>query len=141
MRDQTLDELRYKRFTSKVISSCSSVQVQSLPPTSDAAAFHSLRVFYQTQLWMGNTSLNPLDYGWQIVNEVLLPVKMTLPPAPEKLLQIVRCGCKTGCDSKKCSCRRHGLDCSSACKDCRGISCSNSQTLYDVQESVDDDDI
>ena len=138
---ETLDELRYKRFTSKVISSCSSVQVQSLPPTSDAAAFHSLRVFYQTQLWMGNTSLNPLDYGWQIVNEVLLPVKMTLPPAPEKLLQIVRCGCKTGCDSKKCSCRRHGLDCSSACKDCRGISCSNSQTLYDVQESVDDDDI
>jgi len=135
---ENLNRLRYKSFTSKVITNSSSVQVQTLPPTTDAAAQHSLRVFYQTQVWMGNRLLNPLDYGWKNEKDRLVPVKMTLPPAPEKLLQKVRCGCKIHCDSKRCSCRRHGLECSSACKDCKGVSCSNSRGLSEMQEIEDD---
>jgi len=47
---ENLNRLRYKSFTSKVITNSSSVQVQTLPPTTDAAAQDSLRVFYQTQV-------------------------------------------------------------------------------------------
>jgi len=135
---ENLNRLRYKSFTSKVITN-SSVQVQTLPPTfTDAADQHSLRVFYQTQVWMGNRVLNSLDYGWKHEKDRLVPVKVTLPPAPEKLLQKVRCVCKIHCDSKRCSCRRHGLECSSACKDCKGVSCSNSRGLPEMQEIEDD---
>ncbi|GFS01236.1 La-related protein 7, partial [Elysia marginata] len=41
----TLDMLRYKRFWEKVASSITTVQVRSLPPTSAAAKYHSLRVY------------------------------------------------------------------------------------------------
>ena len=135
---ENLNALRYKNFTSKVITNNSSVQVQTLPPTSDAAALHCLRVYFQTQVWMGNSSLNPLEYGWRIDEGKLVPLKMTLSPAPVSLLQKVRCGCKIHCDSKRCSCRRHGLECSSACKACKGVSCSNSKGLSDMQDIEDD---
>ena len=39
-----LDSLRYKRFCDKVSKSISPVDPQSLPPTSAAAEYHSLRV-------------------------------------------------------------------------------------------------
>ncbi|KAK7478235.1 hypothetical protein BaRGS_00030493 [Batillaria attramentaria] len=43
----------------------------------------------------------------------------------EALLQIVRCKCKTSCDSRRCSCRKHGLTCSAACGGYNSITCSN----------------
>ena len=42
-----LDMLHYKRFWEKVTTSITTVQVRSLPPTSAAAKYHSLRVYLQ----------------------------------------------------------------------------------------------
>ena len=134
-----LDKLRYQKFSTKVIAGTASVQVQTLPPTSVAVSFHCFRVFYQTYVWMGNTSLNPLEYGWQIIQNMMRQVKTSLPPAPENLMKTIRCNCKVNCDSKKCTCRKHGLDCSSACGDCKGVSCSNSLGLSDLEALVDDE--
>ncbi len=50
-----LDILRWRKFTTKVITGNTSVHVKSLPPTSDSAKFHSLRVYYQCQMWMSET--------------------------------------------------------------------------------------
>ena len=44
--------------------------------------------------------------------------------SPKALLEVIRCSCKTGCSTKRCSCRRADLDCSPACGECRGA-CSN----------------
>ena len=44
--------------------------------------------------------------------------------APKALLKVVRCNCKMGCDTLRCSCRKAGLDCSTGCGECRGI-CAN----------------
>ena len=127
-----LDLLRFRKFANKVMASSSSVQVHTLPPTSAAAAFHSQRVYLQVQTWIGNNSLAPEDWGWELVKDHLLPVKTDIPPAPEKLLQIIRCNCKNNCDTKRCSCRKHGLDCSVGCGECRGVSCTNSAGLTDI---------
>ena len=35
----------------------------------------------------------------------------------------VKCGCKGGCSTKKCSCVKMGRKCGSACKNCTG--CKN----------------
>ncbi|GFR65217.1 hypothetical protein ElyMa_005525100 [Elysia marginata] len=48
----TLDMLRYKRLWEKVVSSITTVQVRSLPQTSAAAKYHSLRVYLQVQDWI-----------------------------------------------------------------------------------------
>ena len=42
--DEGLDSLRYRRYCEKVATNTSRIQPQSLPPTSAAAMYHSLRV-------------------------------------------------------------------------------------------------
>ena len=127
-----LDLLRFRKFASKVMTSTSCVQVHTLPPTSAAAAFHSQRVHLQVQTWTSTNSLVPEDWGWELVQDHLQPVKTNLPPAPETLLKTIRCNCKQNCDTKRCSCRKHGLDCSVGCGDCQGVSCTNSSGLADA---------
>lgn len=133
----TLDELRYRCFSTKVANKnmLQAVQAQSLPPTSAAAKFHNFRVYYQVQDWKGNTSLLPEDWGWQLQAGQFLPVLTDLRPAPPVLLDIIICKCKTDCSTSRCSCRKHGLECSSACSECHGILCSNCT----IEEVYNDD--
>ncbi|KAK7088764.1 hypothetical protein V1264_022644 [Littorina saxatilis] len=122
-----LDELRYRLFCSKVAVGTTFVQVHTLPPTSAAARFHSMRVYLQVQEWMGlKVAMDPTDYGWKLEHGILVPVTTDLPAAPADVLKVIRCTCKSGCDTKRCSCRKHGLECTSGCGECRGVGCCNS---------------
>ena len=67
-------------------------------------------------------------------NGKYLPEKMTLQPAPDHLLKIIRYNCKANCDTKRCTCRKSGLDFSVACVECRGA-CDNFS-----QSAIEDDD-
>ena len=51
---ESLDELRYRLFCSMVVTGTTCVQIHSLSPTSSAALFHSLRVDFQVQEWLGD---------------------------------------------------------------------------------------
>jgi hypothetical protein len=119
-----INDLRYQKFMQKVHSSNTCVKIQTLPPTKTAAKYHSYRTYLQVQRWIGN-NLNPLEWGWSLQEERLVPKQCDLPAAPERLLKKVKCCCKAGCDSVRCSCRKHGLMCSAACGDCKGVNCSN----------------
>lgn len=138
----SINNLRLHKFVSKVASATSCVQVYSLPPTSDATVYHIFRVYLQTQIWIGNNTLNPCDWGWENVNGNLQPIKTVLQPAPEELLKVVRCSCRQDCGSMRCSCRKHGLDCSISCSECRGVGCTNSklQSLSDSEDDCGDDE-
>lgn len=127
--EESLDELRYRLFCSKVAVGTTAVKVNTLPPTSAAARFHSLRVIYQLNEWLDpeNTKgLSPTQCGWRIANGRFVPITTDFPAAPADLLKVIRCSCKGSCATKRCSCRKHGLQCSSSCKGCCGVSCSNS---------------
>ena len=134
----SLDDLRYKMFCSKVAGGTTYLQVHSLPPTSAAARYHSLRVYFQVQQWIGNDTLHPDDWGWMNVDSRYVPYNTDLPPAPSKLLSVIRCCCKADCDTKRCSCRKHGLDFSPACGECHGLQCSNSVKGYPEVNEVKD---
>ena len=122
-----LNSLRYDRFCEKVATSTSHVQPQSLPPTSAAAKYHSLRVYYQVQQWKGTVDdLLPQDWGWKECDGMFFPVQTDLPPAPQELLQVIRCSCKTDCSSLRCTCKKHNIECSVACSNCKGSGCANS---------------
>ena len=120
-----LISLRLRMFTVKTICSVNTVQIHTLPPTPAAAKFHCLRVHLQAMEWTETSDLDPTLWGWKLDNGLYVPVRTDMPPAPADLLAIVRCKCKVNCDTQRCSCRKHGLECSVACKECKGSSCSN----------------
>ena len=131
-----LDTLRHIQFEDKAASSFTHVSCSSLPPTSAATAFHALRVYYQIQVWLNlGDKLNVLDWGWKMSNGKLCPIHTDLPPAPSGVLQVIRCGCKGDCASFRCSCKKHGLECSTACRECRGSSCAN--TGFTASDTAD----
>lgn len=69
---------------------------------------------------------NPLDWGWRLSEGAMVPRETDQRPAPDELLDVVVCNCKKDCTSKLCSCRKHGLECTTACGICKGVSCTNS---------------
>uniref|UniRef100_K1QZE5 Tesmin/TSO1-like CXC domain-containing protein n=1 Tax=Magallana gigas TaxID=29159 RepID=K1QZE5_MAGGI len=114
------------------------IQVLSLPPTSDAAIVHSMRVYLQCQYWKGKSvaDLDPTEWGWTLKTGKLLPI--VKPPAPD-FLKIIHCNCKTNCDNKKCSCRNNGIACSEGCGEYRGINCSNSRNTPESDDESENE--
>ena len=141
--EESLDSLRYKCFCEKVATTTVCIYPQTLPPTSAAAKYHSLRVYYQIQEWKGcSAEMQPLEWGWKKVEGKLMPVLTDLPPAPDELLKIIRCNCHADCSSMRCTCKKHNVKCSPACGNCRGLGCTNSDNLEDeddLEESIDID--
>ena len=78
--EDTLNSLRYKRFSEKVAcSSTSHVQPQSLSLTSDAAKYPSLRMYCQIQQWKGSDdAISRTEWGWSESNGRLVPVQTDL---------------------------------------------------------------
>ena len=82
-----VNKLRLRKFHEKTASSTAMVQPQTLPPTSAATKYHSLRVYHQVQVWKGNeVAVPPEQWGWKVVNGLMVPVLTDLPPAPQELL-------------------------------------------------------
>ena len=133
-----LNAARVDKFQVKVANSPVYVAPEKLPPTTNAASFHSYRTYHQVQAWRGN-DLSPLDWGWQESPNGFIPIRMDQPAAPEQLLKTIKCNCTGRCDTKRCTCRKNGLQCSLACGNCRGKSCTNCQ--QDNSTDSDDDDI
>ena len=119
-----LNAARVEKFQVKVATSSGIVPPEKLPPTSDAASQHSLRVYHQVQAWRGN-DLPPQNMGWNKTSTGFKPIAMTKSAAPEALLRIIRCNCSGKCDTKRCTCRKNGLRCTSACGQCKGLTCEN----------------
>lgn len=121
----SLDKLRYVLYMQKVSKTSSTFQLQSLPPTSAAAKYHSYRAYYAVQEWLGNVGdIEPTEWGWELQGGMLSPILTDRPVAPEAVLLIVSCGCKTTC-GKRCKCRKAGLYCTPMCSSCIGQTCSN----------------
>ena len=80
--------------------------------------------------------MDPTAWGWKFRKENLFPIEMSQRLAPDFLLEIINCNCKSDCDTKRCGCRINDLNCSGGCGGCRGINCSNAPpiTLTDLQD-------
>ena len=136
-----LNELYREVFKKKITTASTFFHPEQLPPTSDAAKFHSYRVFYQVQVWSGDpdSELKAEEWGWKNKDDFLYPLTTDVPPAPRLLLKIVKCSCQLECSSTRCSCFKNGLACTAACKTCKGTACSNSPRIesYNDEENVE----
>ena len=98
-----LNSLRAAYYEGKMHKAATLIKAQTLPPTSDAAALHSLRCYLQIQIWQGNDSLNPLEYGFCIKSGYMVPITMNAYAAPDFLLDNIHCGCRGDCVSRGAS--------------------------------------
>ena len=80
--------------------------------------------------------MSSVNRGWKVSAGNLLPIMTDLQPSPQKFLEVVRCGYKSFCDTMRSSCRKHGVTCSTACYECRGV-CGN--TSNDIDSESDED--
>lgn len=116
----------------------SKINLARLPPTTEAAQHHALRVYHQVQKWIG-LEKDPSDYGWAFGEKGLMPIRMLADPAPQSLLRMLSCKCKKGCTGA-CTCLKAGLKCSILCTFCKGKTCMNVPPIMIEEEDEDDDD-
>ena len=135
----SLDNWRYiaylrlmKKKKKNKSAAFTSFHLKNLPSTSAAAKYRSYRVYFTVQQWLGR-SLPPTDWGWQCENGVLIPIYTDRPVAPQSILLLISCGCKTGC-KKRCSCRIAGIHCTAMCFTCMGHNCTNAPPINDNGE-------
>ena len=61
--------------------------------------------------------LNPEECEWKLdANEEYEAGMTTLPPAPESIIHLTVCHCKTKCVAIRCKCCKNGLKCSEMCQ-------------------------
>ena len=63
------------------------INIEWLPPTTDAAQLQAERAYLQVQDWDGN-SLNPKSSGWHMVDGILEPIPMRQKPASHFLIEL-----------------------------------------------------
>ena len=130
----TLPSLRWELFRSK------NLEGEVLPPTRAALLPHIIRANYITmrdKSYLDNCpALPPIEEnGWKLEKEVYVPVRCLALPAPRAVVELVKCGCKAGCNGIRCSCLKNGLPCTPLCK-CYGGDCANT-----IREDTPDMDI
>lgn len=87
------------------------------------------------QEWLGN-DLDPTLYGWSLEEDELKPRQGFKEICPKEIAKEFRCGCKTGCSTKICSCFKSNVKCTDACK-C-GDSCENNDpTVFAKSDDID----
>lgn len=133
-----LEDLRFDIFSKRAATGI--IKPEKLPPTTGAAMQHSLRAYLQTRDWLmlQSPSKDVLEYGWKLTERGYAPVPSTDPIAPDYLLKFASCNCAGNCSSFRCSCKKQGVKCISACGICHGISCLNIQPMdEEITEELD----
>ena len=139
---QSVNELRYKLF-------CKSKSLQShqLPPTKEALENHLRCANYQSFLWKHalETEVNhsPDGQGWQRKDGQLEIYWTNQAPAPEAVMELICCGCKGSCQTRRCSCVSNGLPCTDACTcqdNCLDCISKDDNEEDDTDDDTDDDE-
>lgn len=79
-------------------------------------------------------------FGWKLEDNKWLPVMTTLPPAPQAVIQLVKCGCaKERYLTNRCKCCKANLNCTDLCNSCESEDiCENSHSQNDDSEEDED---
>ena len=116
-----------------------------LPLTREAFRQNILLSHYTALQWKSSHVSSPdlpdpKDFGWCWDEETYSyeGIMTTLPPAPESVIDLSLCRCKTKCVSLRCVCRKNGMSCSEMCF-CEN--CENCKNDSLCELDYEDDDI
>ena len=119
--------------------------VEKLFPTQGAIIQHILRAHYQAYVWGRDivaepTVLDPVGLGWsEDSNGKYVPTLSDLPPAPEAVVELVKCNCVTSKCSGRCSCKAHNMACTELCN-CEAAEGACTNLLVNEPQIEDNDD-
>ena len=106
--------LQLRRFSSNTVP-------ETIPPSRDALQLHCQRAHYQALVWNSAHHAeqelpSPAELGWRIDDAGnICPQLTTLPTMVDECIPLITCSCKGNCSTKRCSCRKAGLECTLAC--------------------------
>ena len=111
----SIGDVRWKLFTKK------QAEGENLPPTKGSLEQSMLRSHYISLIWRSATIPSPnlpniADYGWKVSDGIYVPIMTNMPPAPEAVIQLIKCMCTATKCTRYCSCRRNNLACTEICK-------------------------
>ena len=118
---------------------------EGLPPTSNSIQHHIERANYQTMVWkrclrpmQGLPS--PLGNGWQMYDNVIMPVLITKEAAPVAIMELTVLKCeKASCRSNHhCICRKNERPCTEGCGCMGNKNCQNPQPLQVLSDNSSD---
>ena len=141
-RVATLGALRWYLFSKNQTES------NKLPPTRKALQQMMMRAHFTAMQWKSShlqhpNLPDPNNYGWKwdLNREIFDPVMTTNPPAPESTIELTACGCKTGCKSDRCRCRKNKFVCTEMCrcKECENTENDNYESDDLSGTDVEDD--
>ena len=118
------------------------VESEQLPPTSAALEFKIKRSHYLTKVWKAANLASPIlpepgDFGWRLEDDAYHATMTDQPSAPDAIIELSFCRCKTNCTSMRCKCRKNDLLCTEMCY-CDGEICENRED--DTDPSLTDED-
>ena len=110
--------------------------LEKIPPTSPSIHKYIQRAFLQSHIWYNSyfrkiPFLDPLDYGYVLINEVFMPGFKT-QIVPEDFL--LPCSCQKCAKENVCPCRKLKISCCKFGKCQRHSSCKtpeNQRRIYD----------
>ena len=119
-------KIRKQKYDATFVSDRSKIDPALLPPSPRAAFYHGLRGYDQINVWkdLSDVDKGPLHWDWKLSSNKYVPIITDAEAGLLELLKIIQCGCNGSCVAK-CSCRKAGLKCTSTCKECHGITCTN----------------
>ena len=134
---RTLGELRWELFRTKNLES------EKLPPTLGALKPHIQRanaILATNKGYREPRPQTPLltDNGWETISDgTISPKKCLEPPAPESVVELVKCGCRSECSTARCSCHKNNLPYTPLCK-CGDCSNASDFDVPDQDEDIDE---
>ena len=135
-----LDTARNQVFHRKVITATTFVHPRELPPTQATAKSRSLRVYCQVLVEfcqvLARESSRPLNLGMETAGyRSFCANKTDLSATLSQLMKIIKRSCRIdGCDSKNCTCKKNGFECTVACRTCKGSPYNNSKFQEELNE-------
>ena len=105
------------------------LECESLPPTRATLLSHITRANYIAMRNKSYTThcpvLPPIDKSrWLVEGTLYKPVMCLDEPAPKAVIELIKCGSKTGCVGSRCKCYSNKLPCTPLCK-CYATECAN----------------
>ena len=96
-RDDSLALLRHAHWEKALVSANKDIDPATLLPIERATHLNSLHVYFELQrtiMLTIDTGLQPTEWGWKRVDELLVPTMTDSPVAPKELLEVIRCNWK-----------------------------------------------
>ena len=116
------------RFCQASSNSCCT-QVQDYQNSADVI---DLEIIPPTKA--NTTSPDPGNYGWEMKDDQYVPIKTDQLPAPDAVIQMSLCKCRTGCNTMRCKCYKNQLGCTEMCL------CANCENNGDESDKFWSDD-